>query len=519
LTHPTSATDAFSFTVPADGKTKTIRRRRRLLPTLLALADVLGLTLAFLTSHHLLVDSSAVAPFALHRIALFLLMLSIWLVGGKLAGLYDRDDERLSHSTADDIVRVFLLATVSVFANTHLIEPVVNNPSQRSGVAWAADQTLTASTFFWALAITFVITTRIIARAVVRREKLFCQPTVVVGAGEIGQAIARKLRRHSEYGIQLVGVFDPARNERRADPSDVRLLGGPAFLEAETGSELDSIETIIEKYNVRRVIFAFSRADDKDFLDLVRKFRAFDVHVDIVPRLFEAIGPRCHVDTLDAVPLLGLPPVRLPRSSQIIKRFLDLVGAGIGVVLLAPLFLVIALLIKATSPGPVIFRQTRLGKDLNQFTLLKFRTMRVDTDERVHEEFIEATMRGEHPASDEGLFKLSRRGDVTKVGRWLRQTSLDELPQLINVLRGEMSLVGPRPCIPYEVKTFEKHHFDRFLVPAGLTGLWQTSARAHATYAEALDMDALYAQSWSLGLDLLLIARTPGRLLALRTTQ
>jgi len=520
LTQPTSATDAFSFTVRPDRKTKTIRRRRRLLPALLALADTLGLTLAFLTSHYLLVDASAVTPFALDaRIVLFLLILSIWFVGGKVAGLYDRDDERIAHSTADDIVRVFLVATVSVFVTTHLIGPVVANAPQDSGLARSADQNLSVSTFFWALAITFVITTRIITRAFVRKEDLFLQPTVVVGAGEIGQIIARKLLRHSEYGIQLVGVFDPKQYDRRPDLGDVPLFGPATLIEGESETKFDSLESVVENLNVQRVIFAFSSEDDEDFLDLVRKLRASDVHVDIVPRLFEAIGPRCHVDTLDALPLLGLPPVNLPRSSQIVKRFIDLVGAGIGLMLLAPVFLVIALLIKASSPGPVLFRQTRLGKDLNEFTVLKFRTMRVDTDERIHKEFIEATMRGEHPPSEEGLFKLSRRADVTTVGRWLRRTSLDELPQLINVLRGEMSLVGPRPCIPYEVETFERHHFDRFLVPAGLTGLWQTSARAHVTYAEALDMDALYAQSWSVGLDLLLLARTPGRLFALRATQ
>jgi lipopolysaccharide/colanic/teichoic acid biosynthesis glycosyltransferase len=117
-----------------------------------------------------------------------------------------------------------------------------------------------------------------------------------------------------------------------------------------------------------------------------------------------------------------------------------------------------------------------------------------------------------------GLYKLDRRDTVTRVGRWLRKTSLDELPQLWNVLRGEMSLVGPRPCLSYEVEHFAPHHFDRFLVPAGLTGLWQVSARAHSTFGEALDLDALYARSWSLSLDLSLIARTPLQLLRARGT-
>jgi lipopolysaccharide/colanic/teichoic acid biosynthesis glycosyltransferase len=150
---------------------------------------------------------------------------------------------------------------------------------------------------------------------------------------------------------------------------------------------------------------------------------------------------------------------------------------------------------------------------MHEFSLLKFRTMRVDTDDSAHRAFISATMSYTATPEPTGLYKLKRDDAVTRIGAWLRRTSLDELPQLINVLRGEMSLVGPRPCIAYELERFESHHFDRFLVPAGLTGLWQTSARAHSTFGEALDMDVLYAQSWSLGLDLLLLARTPLQLL------
>ncbi|MDQ4082630.1 MAG: sugar transferase [Actinomycetota bacterium] len=202
------------------------------------------------------------------------------------------------------------------------------------------------------------------------------------------------------------------------------------------------------------------------------------------------------------------------------KRSIDVVGAAVGLIAAAPFFAVVALLIKVSSPGPVFFRQTRLGKDMRPFTLIKFRTMKSGTDRRAHEDFIDATMRGDSAVLDNGLFKVRQQDAVnTRIGRWLRRTSLDELPQLLNVLRGNMSLVGPRPCLPYEVKHFEPHHFDRFLVPAGMTGLWQTSARAHASYAEALEMDVLYAQSWSVGLDLLLLARTPAQLVGAGATQ
>jgi lipopolysaccharide/colanic/teichoic acid biosynthesis glycosyltransferase len=166
-----------------------------------------------------------------------------------------------------------------------------------------------------------------------------------------------------------------------------------------------------------------------------------------------------------------------------------------------------------SSPGPVFFRQTRLGLNMREFTALKFRTMWTDTDDSEHRKYIASTMRSSATAGSNGLYKLERKNAITPFGHWLRKTSLDELPQLINVLRGDMSLVGPRPCIPYETQNFEPHHFERFLLPAGVTGLWQVMARAHSSFGEALDMDVAYVRGWSLGLDLRLLFRTPLELL------
>jgi lipopolysaccharide/colanic/teichoic acid biosynthesis glycosyltransferase len=153
---------------------------------------------------------------------------------------------------------------------------------------------------------------------------------------------------------------------------------------------------------------------------------------------------------------------------------------------------------------------------MEPFEALKFRTMKVDTDDSAHRAFIRATMSASAEPTANGLYKLDRSDAVTRSGRWLRKTSLDELPQLINVLRGDMSLVGPRPCLEYETEGFEPHHFERFKVPAGITGLWQVTARAHSTFGEALDFDVAYARNWSLGLDVLLILRTPFELLRQR---
>ena len=146
---------------------------------------------------------------------------------------------------------------------------------------------------------------------------------------------------------------------------------------------------------------------------------------------------------------------------------------------------------------------------MNRFTLLKFRTMHVGTDDAPHRRYLEQIMSTNAIPAENNLYKLDRSGEVTRIGRWLRRTSLDELPQLLNVLRNDMSLVGPRPSIPYELELYAPHHMERFAVPAGLTGLWQVEARAHSTFREALDLDVAYARGWSLGLDLRLLLRTP----------
>jgi lipopolysaccharide/colanic/teichoic acid biosynthesis glycosyltransferase len=251
-------------------------------------------------------------------------------------------------------------------------------------------------------------------------------------------------------------------------------------------------------------------------LALLRTLRPLRVQIDLVPWLFELVGPRVSVHAVEGLPLIGLPPQRASIGSRLVKRGIDVVAAAIGLIVLAPLMAYIALRIRRESAGPALFRQVRLGTDMKEFTVLKFRTMKVDTDAGAHREYIRRTMSTDAASEANGLFKLDRSDALTSVGRWLRSTSLDELPQLLNVLKGEMSLVGPRPCIPYEAENFEPHHLERFAMPQGLTGLWQVTARANSTFREALDLDVAYVRDWSLGLDLRLLLRTPMALLRQR---
>jgi exopolysaccharide biosynthesis polyprenyl glycosylphosphotransferase len=351
-----------------------------------------------------------------------------------------------------------------------------------------------------------VIAARSLARALARRQPAYIQNAVIVGAGDVGQLIGRKLLQHPEYRINLVGFVDATPRQRRRDLGELPILG-----------TADDIGEIVQRNNIDRVIVAFSQDGHEQMLELVRAIREHDVQIDLVPRLFEAVGAKVGVHTLEGMPLLVLPASGMSRSSRLLKRGMDVIGSSVLLVLIAPVMLTIALLIRRDSVGPVFFRQTRLGMDLREFTVLKFRTMRQGTDDEPHREYIRQIMTPDALPGPNNLYKLERHDSVTPLGRWLRKTSLDELPQLLNVLRGDMSLVGPRPVIPYELDFLAPHHYERFLVPAGLTGLWQVEARAHSTFREALDLDVAYARGWSLGLDVRLLLRTP--LLMLRSAE
>jgi exopolysaccharide biosynthesis polyprenyl glycosylphosphotransferase len=458
-------------------------------------ADVVGLLGAFFLTEALfsqdLVGGLGVAP----ETAIFIASLPVWIVAAKLYGLYDRDEERATHSTADEVVSVFHLITVGVwvFYATSWIFGLIH-PSQEKLAT------------FWVLAFTAVIGLRFAARTLARRHPAYVQNTIIVGAGDVGQLIARKVLQHPEYGINLLGFADGHPKELRRDVEDVHVFGG-----------LDDVVEFVRAHDVDRVVVAFSQAQDERLLDVVRALRSDEVQIDVVPRLFDTMGPNSAVHSVEGLPLLSVSPVRIGRSSLFLKRAIDVCGASLLLVLTAPLLLVIGWRIRRETPGPVFYRQRRLGMDMGEFTLFKFRTMKDGTDDGPHREYVEQIMRIDALPSANNLYKLDRSGEVTRTGGWLRRTSLDEVPQLVNVLKGDMSLVGPRPAIPYELELYAPHHFERFAVPAGLTGLWQVEARAHATFREALDLDVAYARGWSLSLDLRLLLRTP--LLMLRRTE
>jgi exopolysaccharide biosynthesis polyprenyl glycosylphosphotransferase len=350
-------------------------------------------------------------------------------------------------------------------------------------------------TCLWLFTVLAIVSCRSVARSFCRGRITYQQNALIVGGGDVGQLVAQKLLQHPEYGINLVGVVDAMPREQRPGLERLARLGPPERLPA-----------MVRLFDIERVIVAFSNDSHEDTLDLVRTLRDLDVQIDIVPRLFEVISPSLEIHTVEGIPLVALPPARLARSSRLLKRAADLATSLVALVLLAPLFLLVAIAIKRDSPGPVFFRQIRMGRGDRTFPIIKFRTMIADADARK----AEFAHLNEHARNggDPRMFKVRQDPRVTRVGRFLRKYSLDELPQLINVVRGEMSLVGPRPLILDEDQHVRDWARKRLDLKPGVTGLWQVLGRHEIPFSEMVNLDYLYVTTWSLWKDFGFLVKT-----------
>jgi exopolysaccharide biosynthesis polyprenyl glycosylphosphotransferase len=470
------------------------KRRGCLVARMLLLADVVGLVLAFALAEVVVGGTGEAGTLpTLGELGIFAATLPVWTVAAKVYGLYDNDDERTDHTTADDLVGVFHLVTVGTWGL--LVATALG------GLAHPEVGRLIA---FWAFATALIALTRCLARVYCRRRITYLQNAVIVGAGDVGQFIARKLLQHPEYGVNLLGFVDSEPRSLRPELESVRLLG-----------RHEDLPTIVRLFDVERVIFAFARKPEAAMEELVEAMKELDVQVDIVPRLFEAVGPNASIHTIEGVPLMSLPPVGPSRSSLALKRLIDLLGAIVGLLLLAPLFAAVALAIKLDSKGPVFYRHERVGRNGRRLMLFKFRTMRRDCcrGERYGgagaEQEFRRLMADESRQREFGLtYKLHDDPRVTRVGQWLRRTSVDELPQLLNVLAGDMSLVGPRPVTRDEIARYGSGATALLAVKPGITGYWQINGRSGLDYDDRVRLDHAYVSSWSLKLDCKIIANT-----------
>ncbi len=334
-----------------------------------------------------------------------------------------------------------------------------------------------------------------------RKRHLVGKSVLIMGAGVIGAQVARRLESHPEYGLVPIGFLDE-------DPRSVAEVGGRDVPVLGTIEDLD--ETV-ERTGVRRLIVAFSSVADARVSRLIQRCQELGVEVAVVPRMFDTINDRVGYDTVGGLPLLSFAAVDPDGLQFAIKHALDRVLALALLIVFSPVILCAAVAVRLSSPGPAFFRQRRVGRDGKVFDFYKFRSMRV--------------AQGQMEAGEEGTSALDflLGGDVapggvegedrrTAVGRFLRSTSLDELPQLFNVLRGDMSLVGPRPERPEFVELFRQdivRYGDRHRVKSGITGWAQVHGlRGQTSLAERVEWDNYYIAHWSLGLDLKILALT-----------
>jgi exopolysaccharide biosynthesis polyprenyl glycosylphosphotransferase len=355
---------------------------------------------------------------------------------------------------------------------------------------------------FWFLTVVFLLTLRSITRMWARRQSWYVQNAVIVGPPVETAAIARRLIRHPEYRINLLACIDTG-SEFDADEVGEEIshmIGSVPMIRGEV-----DLAELMSCLDVHRVIFTPGAKETSDESEGLCELAELDVQIDLVPRWSDVVGRRLDFHELEGMPLLSVPRTIIRRSDVFRKRLFDIVASAVALVALAPVFLACWLAIKLNSPGPVLFRQRRVGRNDCPFEVLKFRSMYQDAEARKHA-IAELNFHGGGNAT--GMFKVREDPRVTSVGRWLRRLSLDELPQLINVLKGDMSLVGPRPLIEIEDRQVEGRFRRRLLSAPGLTGLWQVHGRSDIPFEEMISLDYMYVTNWSLWGDVKLMLRT-----------
>ena len=435
---------------------------------LLALGDATALMLALLVSQPFGEDVHLV-PHLLWG----LLAVPLWIVLFKAYGLYDRDAKRVSHGTVDDIPWVFHAVLLGVLVLWVYYKFVGSHQ-----LILAEIVALGASVFTATLLLRFAV--RGASTRLLRGERV-----LLVGEDSMTDVLIRKMRAHPEYGLDPIGVVTPSGTATSSVPS----LG-----------RIDNLRAAVVEHGIDRIVVSPDGLDEAEHLELLRRCRELSLKVSFLPHVFDAIGPSVAIDDVEGITVLGINPPMLSRSSRSMKRALDIAGSAILLLICAPVLAVIALAIKLDSRGPVFFRQRRIGKGGRPLMLLKFRTMCEDAEQRVDElrKF----------SKDPDWLHLEDDPRLTRIGRLLRLASLDEIPQIWNVLRGEMSLVGPRPLVESEDRRIDGWARSRLQLTPGITGLWQVLGRTTIPFEEMVKLDYLYVTNWSLWTDVRLMLRT-----------
>ncbi len=369
-------------------------------------------------------------------------------------------------SAATEASMLLLLATVPVFPPTHYSRNII--------------------VLSWLCVIVLVAVVRFVVYQLLRwgrRHNWYVKNTLVLGAGQVGLACAGKVMRNPTLGLRLVGFLDEQPTEAAAALGSCHVF-----------NDYQKLEEILRQYHIQHMVVAFSQDSHERIVELMERCRPYDVEFTMVPRLYEVFSDRVGVEHIRGLPVIGLKRTSITGLQALAKRTMDVVVSLFALIILSPLMLLTALAIRLDSPGPVLYRQARLGRKERPFEMLKFRSMRKD--------------------AEEGKAGWTTPGDIrrTRVGRVIRPLGIDELPQLINVIRGEMSLVGPRPERPEHVQTFTREipsYGARHRVRPGLTGWAQINGlRGDTDIAERIEHDLYYIENWSPWFDIKIVLKT-----------
>ncbi len=420
-----------------------------------------------------------------------LVTLPLWLVVAKMEGLYDADHPKIWHLTVDEAQPIFHWVTLSVAGTLFFIRAL-------------PDETLTveSAVALYVTALVSAFALRAAARAIWRR-RVPPERALVLGSGALADAVARKLALEPGHHLSVMELSSPnngANGESASHVVDVERLG-------ELSKE--DLQWLLAEAQVERVVLAVPELDESTLAHVVSACRAGGIKLSVVPPMRAMLGTAVDLNHIAEMPVIEYRTWGTSPSTMAIKRALDVVISAAALIVLVPLLVLIAIAVRLDSRGPALFTQLRAGRHGKPFRILKFRTMCHDAEERISEVIAVDEL-------DEPMFKLREDPRVTRVGRFLRRTSLDELPQLFNVLRGDMSLVGPRPEEVWLVERYGETQRFRLQMRPGLTGPMQVHGRGQLNFQERMAVEREYVENYSLRKDIKILFRTGSAILGAR---
>jgi exopolysaccharide biosynthesis polyprenyl glycosylphosphotransferase len=433
----------------------------------------------------------AARPEALLPVQVFLLVAVIWPFFLVVFSVYDG---RRNQTLKAELLNVFLAICVSTVALSGLLY-----------FSYRETPRLLILLFF-VLDVVLLMGSRILwwlyRQVRQERSKDRRRVVLVIGAGPVGCTAVGQLQKYALSDLDLLGYLDDDHTKQGMHFEGLPVLG-----------TIDQAEAIFSTHQVNDAVVALPLRAHKRLVQICDLLQKHGVHVHVIPDLFALSFPNASLDGFGGIPVIDLGRPGIHGVRRFAKRAFDVIAVSAGLIFIAPLILLIAILIKLDSPGPIIYRQKRIGENGRPFTMLKFRSMRTGSDVDIHKSYVSRlileNLSPEQINNASGSLKMEKDSRVTRVGRFIRQSSLDELPQLINVLFGEMSLVGPRPPLPYELEVYQEWHKRRLQALPGITGLWQIKGRNQVSFDEMVRMDLEYIERQSFWMDLLILIQTP----------